>query len=48
VDPLFERVEEVVSVRPVPWEGMGRNGLSIHRGAQALGLSGRADPAQHH
>ena len=39
MDPIFDRVEEVLSVRPVPWEVMGRNGLSIHRGARALGLS---------
>ena len=40
MDPIFERVEEVISVRPVPWELIGANGLLVHKGAQALGLSG--------
>jgi choline dehydrogenase-like flavoprotein len=40
MDPVFERVEQTLGVRPVPWEIMGNNGLIAHRGATALGLSG--------
>jgi len=41
MEPLFQRVEETLSVQPVPWEIMGQNGLIFHRGVQALGYNGR-------
>jgi choline dehydrogenase-like flavoprotein len=44
MDPIFDRVEEVVSVKPAPWELIGANGLLVHRGAQKLGLSGGPIP----
>src|SRR5205814_7528287 len=39
--PFYEDAEATIGVAPVPWKVMGNNGLTIHRGAEALGLSGR-------
>lgn len=36
----FRRVEELLGVRPVPWELLGPNGWIAHQGARALGLTG--------
>jgi len=36
----FEPIEDVLNVRPVPWELLGPNGMAAHRGAVALGYSG--------
>ncbi|MCA1726964.1 MAG: GMC family oxidoreductase [Actinobacteria bacterium] len=44
MDPVFDRVEEVVSVKPAPWDLIGTNGLLVHRGARKLGLSGGPIP----
>jgi choline dehydrogenase-like flavoprotein len=41
MEPLFERVEEGLSVEPVPREVIGRNALTFQRGVEALGLHGR-------
>jgi len=38
--PLYEDVERTLGVAPVPWEVMGNNGLTVHRGAKALGVTG--------
>ena len=38
--PHYEPIEEFLSVRPVPWELLGPNGMAAHRGAVALGYSG--------
>lgn len=38
--PIFDEIEERLSVRPVPEEIMGENGRLVRRGAEALGLSG--------
>lgn len=38
--PLFDEVEEVLGVRPVPEEVLGANGSVARRGAEALGWSG--------
>lgn len=40
MDPYFRRVEEVLNVRPVPWELLGPNGWLSHYGARSLGLTG--------
>ena len=39
--PLFERVEETISVRPVPWEIIGNNARVFDRGVKALGYHGQ-------
>jgi choline dehydrogenase-like flavoprotein len=44
MEPIFEEVEQKLSVRPVPDEIMGRNGELVRRGAEALGLSGGPIP----
>lgn len=36
----YERIEDALNVRPVPWELLGPNGMAAHRGASALGMSG--------
>lgn len=41
MEPIFQRVEEELSVQPVPWEIIGRNALVFQRGVEALGLHGR-------
>jgi choline dehydrogenase-like flavoprotein len=41
MEPIFQRVEEELSVRPVPWEIIGRNALTFQRGVEALGLHGQ-------
>ena len=41
MDPIFRRVEETISVRPVPWEIIGRNAEVFHRGVEALGYHGQ-------
>ena len=41
IDPIFRRVEETISVRPVPWEIIGRNAEVFHRGVEALGYRGQ-------
>ncbi len=41
MQPIFQRVEEELSVQPVPWEIIGRNALTFQRGVEALGLHGR-------
>lgn len=41
MDPIFHRVEETISVRPVPWEVIGRNAEVFHRGVEALGYRGQ-------
>src|SRR5213593_1210726 len=38
--PYFDEVERAISVRPVPWEIIGRNAELFDRGVQALGLHG--------
>ncbi|TMA35649.1 MAG: FAD-binding protein [Deltaproteobacteria bacterium] len=38
--PYFDEVERAISVRPVPWEIIGRNAELFDRGVQALGLRG--------
>lgn len=38
--PHFEAIEDALSIRPVPWELLGPNGMAAHRGAVALGYSG--------
>ena len=38
--PRFARVEAVINARPVPWELLGMNATTFHRGVQALGLHG--------
>lgn len=38
--PLFDRIEEIMSVRPVPWEIIGKNAEVFDRGVRALGLHG--------
>jgi choline dehydrogenase-like flavoprotein len=37
----YADVEATLEVAPVPWEVMGNNGLTVHRGATALGIPGR-------
>jgi choline dehydrogenase-like flavoprotein len=39
--PLFQRVEETISVRPVPWEIIGNNARVFDRGVKALGYHGQ-------
>src|SRR5205823_12383980 len=39
--PWYEDVEATLGVAPVPWEAIGGNGQTIHRGAEALGIAGR-------
>ncbi len=39
--PFYEDAERTIGVAPVPWTVMGNNGLTVHRGAEALGLHGR-------
>ena len=39
--PLFQRVEEAISVRPVPWEIIGNNARVFDRGVKALGYHGQ-------
>jgi choline dehydrogenase-like flavoprotein len=41
MEPIFQRVEEELSVQPVPWEIIGRNAVVFQRGVEALGLHGR-------
>jgi choline dehydrogenase-like flavoprotein len=41
MEPIFQRVEEELSVQPVPREIIGRNALTFERGVEALGLHGR-------
>lgn len=38
--PYFERVEQTLRVKPVPWEVIGSNALVFDRGVRALGLRG--------
>jgi len=38
--PLFDRVEQVMNVMPVPWEIIGKNAEVFDRGVRALGLHG--------
>ena len=40
MDPWFREVEEVLSVKPVPWELLGPNGWIADAGAAKLGLTG--------
>lgn len=44
MDPVFDRVEAAISVRPAPWDLIGANGLLVHRGATRLGLTGGPIP----
>ncbi|HEX9377680.1 MAG TPA: GMC family oxidoreductase [Actinomycetota bacterium] len=37
----YEDVERTIGVAPVPWKVMGNNGLTVHRGAEALGIPGK-------
>ena len=41
MEPIFQRVEAMISVRPVPWEIIGNNARVFDRGVQALGLRGQ-------
>jgi choline dehydrogenase-like flavoprotein len=41
MEPIFQRVEEELSVQPVPREIIGRNALTFQSGVEALGLHGR-------
>lgn len=36
----YEDVEELLNVRPVPWDLLGPNGMAAHKGAVALGYTG--------
>jgi choline dehydrogenase-like flavoprotein len=38
--PRFERVEAVINTRPTPWNLLGKNATTFHRGVAALGLHG--------
>jgi choline dehydrogenase-like flavoprotein len=38
--PRFERVEAAINARPVPWDLLGKNATTFHRGVTALGLHG--------
>ena len=38
--PLFERVERLLNVTPVPWDIIGKNAEVFDRGVRALGLRG--------
>ena len=38
--PIFERVEGILNVMPVPWEIIGKNAEVFDRGVRALGLHG--------
>ena len=38
--PRFERVEATINARPVPWDLLGKNATTFHRGVAALGLHG--------
>jgi glycine/D-amino acid oxidase-like deaminating enzyme len=38
--PHYSALEDFLSVRPVPWELLGPNGMAAHRGAVALGYTG--------
>ncbi len=38
--PVFDRVEETLRVKPVPWEIIGENAKIFDRGVHALGLHG--------
>ncbi len=38
--PIFERIETILNVMPVPWEIIGRNAEIFDRGVRALGLKG--------
>ena len=46
LDPDYAEAEEMLHVTPVDAERMGRNGQLLMEGAEALGASGGADPAQ--
>jgi choline dehydrogenase-like flavoprotein len=39
--PFYDDAEATIGVAPVGWKVMGNNGLTVHRGAEALGLHGR-------
>lgn len=41
LEPIFRRVEEVISVQPAPWEIMGKNAEVFDRGVKALGYHGQ-------
>jgi choline dehydrogenase-like flavoprotein len=38
--PLFDRIEQIMNVMPVPWEIIGKNAEVFDRGVRALGLRG--------
>jgi choline dehydrogenase-like flavoprotein len=38
--PRFARVEAAINARPVPWDLLGKNATTFHRGVEALGLHG--------
>lgn len=38
--PVFDRVESILRVKPVPWEIIGENARIFDRGVRALGLHG--------
>jgi choline dehydrogenase-like flavoprotein len=38
--PVFDRVEQILNVMPVPWEIIGKNAEIFDRGVRALGLRG--------
>jgi hypothetical protein len=38
--PLFDQIEQVMNVMPVPWEIIGKNAEVFDRGVRALGLHG--------
>ena len=38
--PLFDRVESILRVKPVPWEIIGENARLFDRGVRAMGLRG--------
>ena len=38
--PRFARVEATLGVRPVPWDLLGKNATTFHRGIEALSLHG--------
>lgn len=40
MEPFFRRVEQIINVRPVPWDLLGPNGWIAHKGSRALGYTG--------
>lgn len=39
--PYYDDVEKTIGAKPTAWEIIGGNGMTAHRGAEALGIAGR-------